>query len=164
MNWSALLFLGGCYSYGLRTPDAPPVDAFGAVADAGQVCVLRPHWLASAVTAVVRDNDRLVGATRGPSYFCYAVQPGHHVIQSRADATELAELEVRAGDHYYLHQIVDNLFGFVRTRLAWIDEGEARRLIAKCGYRELVSVPGDERLPSSDAVPAAAIGLPLSIR
>jgi hypothetical protein len=42
--------------------------------------VLRPQWIAAAVTAPVHDNGRLVGATRGPTYFCYAAQPGHHVI------------------------------------------------------------------------------------
>jgi hypothetical protein len=153
---SAVLLLDGCYSYGLRKPDAPPLDAFAATADAGRICVLRPQWIAAAVTAPVHDNGRLVGATRGPTYFCYAAQPGHHVITSKADTVEEAMLDVEAGKRYYLRQIVDNMFGVVRTRLAWIDDGEARTLIDKCGYRVIVSVPGDEQLPTDAPIPASA--------
>lgn len=153
----AALFVGGCYSYGLRKPAAPPVDAFAALDGAGQICVLRPHWHAAAVTAVVHDDGRLVGATRGPTYFCYAASPGHHFIDSKADTVEDATVDVEPGKRYYLHQIVDNIFGVVRTRLAWVTEDEAHRLIPKCGYRELTSVPGDERLPSAAPVPALAL-------
>jgi hypothetical protein len=149
--------LSGCYSYGLRKPDTPPIDAFGAVQDVGRICVLRPHWNAAAITAVVHDNGQLVGATRGPTYFCFAAQAGYHVIQSKADSVEQATAQIEAGKRYYLHQIVDNIFGVVRTRLAWIDENEARNLIAKCGYRVLVSVPGSERLPSDAPVPGSAL-------
>jgi hypothetical protein len=151
-----LLLVGGCYSYGLQRPDTPPVDAFGAVGTEGRICVLRPHWNASAVTAVVYDNDTLVGATRGPTYFCYATEPGRHVITSKADSVEQATLDVEPGKRYFLHQIVDNIFGVVRTRLAWVDEGEAARLIGDCGYGMLVSVPASERLPTGAPVPAAA--------
>lgn len=153
----AALFVGGCYSYGLRKPAAPPVDAFAALDGVGQICVLRPHWHAAAVTAVVHDDGQLVGATRGPTYFCYAAAPGHHFIDSKADTVEDATVDVEPGKRYYLHQIVDNIFGVVRTRLAWVTEEEARRLLPKCGYRELTSVPGDEQLPSGAPVPALAL-------
>jgi hypothetical protein len=154
---AAALLFGGCYSYELRKPGAPPVDAFAEVDGVGQICVLRPHWHAAAVTAVVHDDGRLVGATRGPTYFCYAAEPGHHVIDSKADTAEDATIEVEPGHRYYLHQIVDNIFGVVRTRLAWVTEDEAHRLIAKCGYRVLVGVPGNEELPSAGPVPALTL-------
>ncbi len=153
----AALLVGGCYSYGLRKPATPPVDAFAALDGVGQICVMRPHWHAAAVTAVVHDDGQLVGATRGPTYFCYAAEPGHHVIDSKADTDEDATVDVEPGKRYYLHQIVDNIFGVVRTRLAWVTEDEAHRLIARCGYRVLTSVPGDERLPSPAPVPALAL-------
>lgn len=150
-----LLQVTGCYSYGLRKPEPVPLEAFGLVpADEAQVCVVRPHWIAAAVTAVVRDNGQVVGATRGPTYFCYRVWPGQHVITSEADLTEETVLEARPGGRYFLHQIVDNIVGVVRTRPAWVDEKEAGQLVDRCGYRELTSVPGRERLP--DGTPVAA--------
>jgi hypothetical protein len=155
MLCSLVLAMSGCYSYELRKPAQPPIDAFGPVADGGQICVLRPHWNASAVTAIVHDNGQLVGATRGPTYFCYAAAPGHHAVESKADTTERADVDVAPGGRYYLHQIVDNIFGVVRTRLAWLREDEAALLVDKCGYRELVAVPGSERLPTGGPVPAA---------
>ena len=152
-----LALVGGCYSYGLQKPETPPIDAFGAVGSNGRICVLRPHWSASAVTAVVHDNDALVGATRGPTYFCYDAQPGRHVITSKADTVEQATVDVEAGNRYFLHQNVDNIFGVVRTRLDWVDDSEAARLIGDCGYRVLVSVPGNERLPTGKPVPAETL-------
>jgi hypothetical protein len=110
---------------------------------------------------VVHDNDALVGATRGPTYFCYAAQPGRHVITSKADTVEQATVDVEAGNRYFLHQIVDNVFGVVRTRLSWVDESEAARLIDECGYRVLTSVPGNERLPTAAPVPAETFAGPL---
>jgi hypothetical protein len=150
----ALLFGAGCYSYQLRKPAVTPLEAFGPVAsDLAEVCVMRPHWIAWAVTAAVRDNGQLVGATRGDTYFCYLVRPGHHQIESETvDMTERAELDAAPGRRYWLHQLVDNYIAVVRTRLAWVDEPAARELIAKCGYRELSGVPGQERLPSGDPI------------
>ena len=152
-----LLVSSGCYSYGLRQPATPPVDAFGPVTSDARICVLRPHWLASAVTAPVHDNGQLVGATRGPSYFCYAAQPGRHEITSKADSVETATIDVQPGQRYYLHQIVDNIVGFVRTRLAWVVEDEAHKMVKECEYRELVQVPGNEQPPSGAPVPAATV-------
>lgn len=149
-----LIASAGCNSYQLRKPDVPPLDAFGGVAgDLAQVCVMRPHWVAWAVTAEVRDNGELVGATRGDTYFCYLVRPGHHRIESETvDATERAELDAAPGGRYWLHQIVDNYVAVVRTRLQWVDEAAARGLVEKCGYRVLAGVPGDERIPSGEPV------------
>src|SRR6476659_7991005 len=114
--WMLLCLLAsGCYSYRLRKPDVVPLEAFGALpGDEAQVCVMRPHWIAGPVTAVVRDNREVVGATRGPTYFCYRVRPGHHLIESEADLVEDAELMAQPGGRYYLHQIVDNIMGVVR--------------------------------------------------
>jgi hypothetical protein len=151
----AMLCASGCYSYQLRKPSPLPVEPFGLVPDdASEICVVRPHWIAAAVTAVVHDNQVLVGATRGPTYFCYFADPGRHVIVSRADGTQEATLEAAPGRRYYLHQIVDNIAGWVRTRLAWVDEAEARPFVEKCGYRIIVAVPGDQKLPDGANVPS----------
>ena len=152
---AALAFASGCYSYSLRTVSPPPLPA--AAPGEGQICVLRPHVQAFAVTAVVHDNGVLVGATRGPSWFCWRALPGHHVILSDADAVDEATLEVAPGGRYYLHQRVRNLFGFVRTKLAWVDEVEAERMMRRARYRVLSSVPGDEQLPTGEPVPAAVV-------
>jgi hypothetical protein len=156
---SAVLF-GGCSSYSLSTPQTPPVDAFGpARTDVATVCVIRPsHW-AVAVTFVVHDDEQLVGATRGESYFCYFAQPGEHsILSSTGDPTDRdgrATLTAGAGRRYWLLQSYDNVFGSITDKLAWVDEASARQLLedGACDYRVLDGVPSEEKL--SGPVPIA---------
>ncbi len=161
---SCLLF-AGCSSYSLAAPKAPPIDAFrSARTDVATVCVIRPsHW-ALAVTFVVHDDDQLVGATRGESYFCYFAQPGEHrIVSSTGDPTDRdghATLTAVAGSRYWLHQDYDNVFGSITDKLQWVDEARARELLGDgaCEYKLIDGVPGEERLPGAAPIaPAVAV-------
>jgi hypothetical protein len=88
-----LPLLVACTPLRLVTPDEPPVDAFSeAPYGWGKICVLRPHSLGFALMAPIRDNGQLVGATRGPSYFCYLVPPGPHRVTAHVGRTAAAEV------------------------------------------------------------------------
>ena len=109
------LSLLGCTSWKLSTTDAlqpnlPPP------AGTAKVCVIRTAVVAIAVTFPTRDNGTLVGATSGPTYFCYFAEPGEHVIVSEADEKETARLSAEAGKTYFLKQEVDFYFGYVKCR------------------------------------------------
>ena len=148
------LLLAGCYRYQLTNPTTPPVSAFGETPENGaQICVYRPGVLAGAVTFVVRDNGKLVGATRGASYFCYVAEVGDHELTAEADETAHAKITAQAGARYHLEQVPVNLFGYVKTELNWVDEPTARTLVSQCDYEVLSGVPGEETLPQ--AVPFA---------
>ena len=150
---AALLFAascGGCASYGFRQPPTPPVDAFGP-APRGQalVCVLRPHSLGTLLSTGVRDNHALVGATEGPSMFCYRAEPGMHRLSvDNSDAEDL-DLVVSAGHRVYVHQRI----GFAQDELSLVDEATARSLAARCRYLIMEEAPDGERLASD--VPVA---------
>ena len=144
---AALLFAAGCTSYELAAP-ASPVAPFAAPApDRAQICVIRASVMAFAVTFPVHDGGLLVGATRGPGYFCYFAAPGRHVISTEADETEVAGLVAEPGGRYYLKQEVDNILGYVKCRAIWVTEPVARELIEGASPCVLVGVPGAERLP-----------------
>jgi len=155
------LLVGGCSGYSLVKPDPLPVDA-RAWPPAGwaQVCVLRPHWIAAAVTLTVHDDGVLMGATRGPSYFCYYAEPGPHQISSEeadAGALDVAhELRVTpaAGRRYFLHQRI-HPFGHI---LEWVDEELGEKLARRCGYRVLARAPAGEALPPQPPVAPAQRG------
>ena len=88
----ALVCLSGCaWGYSIRTTKRPLVDPYRPVANVGTVCVLRNQFYALAVTVLVSDNRRFVGASRGLEvYFCYYAQPGLHELSTRrARGTEL---------------------------------------------------------------------------
>lgn len=155
----AALALAGCSSYRLSEPLSPASPFQDPPRDRAQICVFRTSVLAQAVTFPVRDNGVLVGATRGPSHFCYLAEPGRHAIIVEADEPEHAQIEARPGGRYYLAQEVDNLFGWVKCRAAWVTEEVARDLAERSAYQVLSGVPGNERLPSEvPHAPAATAG------
>lgn len=116
---------------------------------AAQVCVVRPDSVARDVSMPVRDNGRLVGATRGATYFCWIAATGEHQITSRDDDTGPTLLEARPGGLYYLHQEVTELAGTVHAHLDFVDDAAAAELIEGCEERVRVAVPGHEDEPAA---------------
>lgn len=147
-----LASLAGCAT---TRPDVPrePSDLGTLPSGVARVCVIRPDREASGVTMEVRDNGRLVGATRGTTFFCYLAAPGTHQITSVDDDTGPTFLDARAGARYWLHQEIATLDGHVHAHLDWVDEGTAIEMLDACESRVQVNVPGhDER---EDALPVA---------
>ena len=143
-----LILVVGCSSYGLVKPDPPPIDAHASPPPGmAQVCVLRPHWLASAVTYVVHDNGVLVGATRGPTYFCWLAAAGPHVITSECDDILRDPIELRAllapDVRYYIHESPNPL----GHSFEWVPPEKGAEMVARCGYRRVVSAPSSEHVP-----------------
>lgn len=154
----AVALLSGCSGYSLVKPDPVPLDAHAwPPAGWAQVCVLRPHWIAGAVTLTVHDDGMLMGATRGPSYFCYYAEPGPHQISSEeADAGALdsaheIRVTLEAGRRYFLHQAIHPL-GHV---LEWVDDQRGEEMAQRCGYRVLARSPAGEPLPQQPPVAPA---------
>lgn len=164
---SALLLLLGaaaCSAYEHRALDRPPDELAAPPPDAATICVYRPHRLAALVPAVVHDNGRLVGVTRGPSYFCYLAEPGRHTLVTRygddidaefgTDDIRAATVDVAAGERHYLHHDVT---GILRIATVWQPDGaRAERAITGCTYLALRGVPpGESPLSPGERAPAA---------
>jgi hypothetical protein len=144
----------GCTSWHLAEPakvqvhpDAP------APATHAKICVVRTSVLAQAVTFPTRDNGVLVGATKGPTHFCYFAEPGAHAIDIEADEVEHASIDAQGGRTYFLKEDVDNILGWVKCRAMWVTPEIGKELLGDSTYEVLVSVPGSERLPGG--VPVA---------
>lgn len=138
---SCLLVLAGCAAAKTGGVDAE----LGAVpATAARVCVVRPEALAATTTMELRDNARLVGATRGRTYVCWLASPGEHQITSVDDDTGPTFLRAHAGAHYWLHQDVTTLAGDVHAHLDWVDDPTATELLERCTARVKVAIPGHE--------------------
>jgi hypothetical protein len=153
-----LVGAGGCSRYWVAHPAAPPIDALGRPPSGlGQLCVVRPAWGASAVTLVVRDNGNLVGATHGPSYFCYFAEPGSHRILSEvSDAGMVVKssettVDVARGGRYFLQQTVEAS----DTVLSFLTEADAAKIVDRCGYQVLIAAPPSDSLPGMTPVAGA---------
>lgn len=147
---TAALSLGGtaCTSYKLAEPTAPLQPWSPAPGGLATVCVVRTSVLALAVAFPTRDNGMLVGATRGPSRFCYYAEPGEHEIEIESDSKDTAHLVAEPEGRYFLKLEVDNIAGWVRSRPVWEREDIAREDFDSSIYQVLVGVPGSEKLPA----------------
>jgi hypothetical protein len=132
--------------------DATTAELGELPAGLARVCVLRPESIAASVTFEVRDNGRLVGATRGASYFCYLAAPGLHEVTSIDDDTGSRLLLARVGARYWIHQEVSELDGNVHAHLEFVDEASAAPLLDACDTRVRVSIPGHDDNPSSQPI------------
>jgi hypothetical protein len=141
-----------CSGYKLARPETA-LTPFGATPpNFARICVIRTSVIAQAVTYVSRDNGMLVGATRGPTFFCYLAQPGphRHVVDCDTDE-EVAHVDAVASQSFYLKENV-HLLG---CGVEWVTEGQARALVEDSSYEVLVGVPTGEVVPSNPpAVPA----------
>jgi len=146
--FTAILLMVGCTSWKLNAPSSSALrsDSLPPTGMA-KVCVIRTAIVAIAVTFPTRDNGTLVGATSGPTYFCYLAEPGEHEVVVEADNHEVARLSAEPGKSYFLQQQVDLVFGYVKCRSVWVTEAEAQSLIRSSYPGVLVGVPGSETLP-----------------
>lgn len=149
---AALLPLLGCARPEILFPDIPPIDPLAApMYGMAQICILRPHTWAMARTVLIEDNGHLVGATRGPSYFCYAAQIGAHTIDA-LDGTPKTGLDIKvaAGQRVFIHHRV----GLYSDRLNVESEAQAVELLDKCDYGQLADSPARAVYSESLALPA----------
>lgn len=138
----------GCASWKLKNPETAIVHPFlPHPSHVAKVCVIRTSVLEDGVTFVSRDNGVLVGATRGPTYFCYYAEPGDHDLLIESDTRAAQNLQAEAGRSYYLKQEVTVDHGKVKGQGVWVDEAIARALVDNSDYAVLVGAPGRERVP-----------------
>lgn len=147
----ATMTLAACSPYRLATPPADPTavtQPFTAYLDSmASVCVIRTARIAAAVTFLVHDNDVLVGATRGPSWFCYRAEPGAHDITIKTDdGQQRFQVEFDERGRYYLDQGLSYNLGFVVPRGRWVDEAAAAALLADSEHRVLQGAPAREQI------------------
>ena len=112
--------------------------------------MVRPHSLGVHATLAVRDNGALVGATRGPSYFCYRAESGLHRL---ASGEQSVEVMVAPGQRRFVHQRA------LPRRLTAVPEEIGRAMLARCAYALLVDAPdGEEPITDSERIlPAASV-------
>jgi hypothetical protein len=138
-----------------RSPSALAEQELGPIPSGfARVCVIRPSLVGSAITMELRDNGRLVGATRGGTYACWLAPPGEHQITSIDDDTGPTLLSARADGDYWLHQDVTKL-AHLHAHLDWVDARTAENLIERCSGRVRVNVSGYDEAAGTVAIAPA---------
>jgi hypothetical protein len=149
------LVLGGsaCSPYRIAAPHGEVLHPFAPIpTEFARVCVIRTSRMAQAVTFTTFDNGALVGATKGPTFFCYKAEPGDHALRIEADEPTSVTLHAEGGKSYYLHQKVPFAL-MLRCDAAWVSEPVARDLVDDSTYEVLTQTPSGAAPP--DPIPFA---------
>lgn len=145
-----LSWLSACSPYRVIITSAPPQDAQTAPPEGmGLICILRPHSIGSALTAPVYDNGLLIGATKGPSYFCYVAQAGTHIVASHTAPTRTLAVAVAGGETLYLHQELR----IGADRLSVVSAATAQQMLERCDYSLLTFAPHQDIAAEALATP-----------
>lgn len=97
-----------------------------------KVYIVRPSRLGFAVKVKVFINDKLVGKTKGGKYLALDLDPGTHTILSKAENKSIVELNVEAGQEYYLKQIIFPGFLRARNNLEVISIEDGKKAMESC--------------------------------
>jgi hypothetical protein len=137
-----------CSPYRIAAPRAEVLHPFAPIpSEFARVCVIRTSHMAQAVTFTTFDNGALVGATKGPTFFCYKAEPGDHALRIEADEPTSLTFRAEGGQSYYLHQKVPFAL-MLRCDAAWVSQPVARDLVDDSTYEVLTQTPSGEPPPA----------------
>ncbi len=139
---------------------APSAEPAGLVppppAGKGQIVFFRPGaYLGMAVSFSIHEGATGVGKLGNNSYFVYVGDPGPHTFTVRSEATDTLNLEIDAGETYYVKETLGMGLVLYRPHLTPSDEAtfEAKKL--KLSTQKATDLaPGDVK--AAAAAPAVA--------
>ena len=146
-----LLALAGCASSGGSAPQkkaepvaapapapaatpaaAPSANAAPDSRDTGSVVFFRESKFAgAAVSFKVREGETELGKLSSGTYFVAKLAPGPHEFTVHSEAKDVLNLEVEAGETYYLQGSISMGFMVGRPNLAPSDEATFNSMKAK---------------------------------
>jgi hypothetical protein len=110
----APLFLGACGGYHMVTRDAKPSDYAVKSKKATLIIMRSTNWSGNIGTINIGPghiitnylDKKMIGQTRGKSYFVTDVKPGTHYLMGRSANIAVARLNFESGKVYILQQLV----------------------------------------------------------
>ncbi len=98
-----------------------------------RIYVMRPAFMATAISMKVAENDTLIGSTGPKGFLCWETTPSDKMLESTSENTSKLELKVEKGKVYFVHQHVLMGILYARNSLELItDEQKAQKLLKKC--------------------------------
>lgn len=103
------------------------VKTFTVAPDKAGIFIYRDEIFGAAVKMDVWLDGAHLGQNVVGSYLYKVVEPGRHVISSKAYATDALELEIKAGSFAFVHHGVAVASPFSDKKLQLIDETQGRK-------------------------------------
>lgn len=106
-------------------------------ADKALVYILRPATMGMGIRIWTFAGQQPLIVTHGKQGGYVYLDPGSYLFWSRAENVNVMELELKAGEVYWIKQKVKMGFGKARTNLVLMSEAEGREALAKCTHVQL---------------------------
>jgi hypothetical protein len=121
-------------------------------AEAGHalVYVFRPATVGAAIKTWAFVDDDLMMVSKPKAYSFAQVPAGKRLFWTKSENTSALELEVEAGQTYYLQVKIKMGAMKARAKILQIDEATAEKFFAKCSYVE----PSAEGLARAEEIAA----------
>ncbi|HMK66219.1 MAG TPA: DUF2846 domain-containing protein [Thermodesulfobacteriota bacterium] len=107
-----LVVLSGCAATSMIAPDRKP--DLSPQSDSAALVIIRDTNFGFAIVFWNYLDGKLIGETKGNTYFVTRVKPGPHYVVVTSENTAVAHLNFEAGKTYYLREGV--LMGIWRAR------------------------------------------------
>jgi hypothetical protein len=123
----------GCASVPMATPEADATaKKFQVAPDKANLYIYRNESMGAAVKMKVLIDGQPAGQTAAKTYVMRTVDPGSHVVTSKAENESTLTVDAVAGQNYFLWQEVKMGFGSARSSLQLVDEAKGKAGVAEC--------------------------------
>lgn len=124
----AVAMLAGCASVPMADPKQDAAAKTFAVApDKAGIYVYRNENMGAAVKMDVLVDDKAIGQTGAKTFLYKEVTPGMHKVVSKAENTDVVEVDVKPGTLTYIWQEVKMGVMYARTKLHLVSEAEGKK-------------------------------------
>lgn len=100
------------------------------------VYVFRPATMGAAVKTWAFAGEDLMMVSKAKAYSFAQVPAGKTLLWTKSENTSALELDLEAGETYYLKVKIKMGINKARAKLMQVDAAEAAKYFAKCGYVE----------------------------
>lgn len=121
--------------------------AFQADPEGAIVYVYRNEKLGGAVRMDVLLNNQFLGETRTGYFMWLQLPPGEYTLTSRAENSDQIDLDVEAGEVYYVRQEANMGVTYSRIKLHLVDAATGQKGINECSlldHRQWTQEPQEE--------------------
>ena len=126
-----MLFFVGCQAVGQFIP-RPDLSSSVVDSKMSRVYVVRPSGSGRLILSSIYANDKLIGTSRGVSYFCWEMKPGLLDLTVKGENADTLSLKTKPGETYYVLQRAKAGMVGLRSKLRLLSKTEGITKLKKC--------------------------------
>lgn len=127
------LAMGGCASVPMGDPQADAaLKTFTPKPGKASLYVYRHETFGAAIKMTVLLDGRLLGDTASKTYLYAELDPGKHQLISKTENDSVLDIEVAAGNNYYVWQEVKMGMFAARSFLQKVDDKTGQDGVLQC--------------------------------